>query len=192
MSGFGRRVFDGSARAVLHAGSRGSRRFAMVLRGGSPRCPDSGSSRRSPSSRTRRPENPVENLRENRVIGTMPPCAPPLLPRSLSGPGPGVAQSANPLSPQIDRLTQELTPQVVTWRRDFHQHPELGNREQRTSKIIAEELKRLGYEVTDRRGAHRRRGGAARRQAGTRRGPALRHGCAAGHRAGAICRSSPR
>ena len=46
------------------------------------------------------------------------------------------AQSANPLSSQIDRLTQELTPQVVTWRRDFHQHPELGNREQRTAKII--------------------------------------------------------
>ena len=57
-------------------------------------------------------------------------------------------QTANPLSPQIDRLTQELTPQVVTWRRDFHQNPELGNREQRTSKIIAAELKRLGYEVT--------------------------------------------
>jgi metal-dependent amidase/aminoacylase/carboxypeptidase family protein len=57
------------------------------------------------------------------------------------------AQSENPLSSQIDRLTQELTPQVVTWRRDFHQHPELGNREQRTAKIIAEELKRHGYEV---------------------------------------------
>jgi amidohydrolase len=58
------------------------------------------------------------------------------------------AQTANPLAAQIDRLTQELTPQVVTWRRDFHQHPELGNRELRTAKVIAEELKRLGYEVT--------------------------------------------
>ena len=58
------------------------------------------------------------------------------------------AQTPNPLAAQIDRLTQELTPQVVTWRRDFHQHPELGNREVRTSKLIAEELKRLGYEVT--------------------------------------------
>ena len=102
------------------------------------------------------------------------------------------AQSANPLASQIDRLTQELTPQVVTWRRDFHQHPELGNREVRTSKIIADELKRLGYEVTDRRGAHRRRRGAPRRQAGPGRRAALGHGRAAGHRAGAICRSSPR
>lgn len=59
-----------------------------------------------------------------------------------------LGQTPNPLVTQIDRLTQELTPQVVTWRRDFHQHPELGNREVRTSKVIAEELKKLGYEVT--------------------------------------------
>ena len=58
------------------------------------------------------------------------------------------AQTPNPLAVQIDRLTQELTPQVVAWRRDFHQHPELGNREVRTAKIIAEELKKLGYDVT--------------------------------------------
>ena len=58
------------------------------------------------------------------------------------------AQTPNPLASQVDRLTQELTPQVVTWRRDFHQNPELGNREVRTSKLIAAELKRLGYEVT--------------------------------------------
>ncbi|MGQ0735069.1 MAG: amidohydrolase [Acidobacteriota bacterium] len=55
---------------------------------------------------------------------------------------------ANPLTSQIDRLTEEVTPQVVTWRRDFHQHPELGNREFRSSKIIADELRRLGYDVT--------------------------------------------
>ncbi|MGH9384553.1 MAG: amidohydrolase [Vicinamibacterales bacterium] len=54
----------------------------------------------------------------------------------------------NPLAPEIDRLAQELNPQVVAWRRDFHQHPELGNRETRTSKIIADELRKLGFEVT--------------------------------------------
>jgi amidohydrolase len=41
-----------------------------------------------------------------------------------------------------------LNSQVVTWRRDFHKNPELGNRETRTSKIIADELRKLGYEVT--------------------------------------------
>src|SRR5688572_28296947 len=57
------------------------------------------------------------------------------------------AQSPNPLAADIDRLTQETMPLVVAWRRDFHQHPELGNREFRTAKVIAEQLKRLGYEV---------------------------------------------
>jgi len=38
-------------------------------------------------------------------------------------------------------------PQVITWRRDFHQNPELSNREVRTSKIVAEELRRMGLEV---------------------------------------------
>src|SRR4029453_5100535 len=60
----------------------------------------------------------------------------------------GSAQAANPLATDIDRVAQETTPLVVRWRRDFHQHPERGNREFRTSKIIAEELKKLGYEVT--------------------------------------------
>ena len=55
----------------------------------------------------------------------------------LLWPALATAQSANPLAPQVDRLTQEITPQVVTWRRDFHQHPELGNRETRTAKVIA-------------------------------------------------------
>jgi amidohydrolase len=56
-------------------------------------------------------------------------------------------QTANPLASQVDTLARELIPQVVTWRRDFHQHPELGNRETRTAKVIADELRRLGYEV---------------------------------------------
>jgi amidohydrolase len=38
-------------------------------------------------------------------------------------------------------------PQVLAWRRDFHQHPELSNREVRTSKIVAEQLRALGLEV---------------------------------------------
>jgi amidohydrolase len=59
------------------------------------------------------------------------------------------AQSAaNPLAAEVDRLATELNSQVVTWRRDFHKNPELGNREVRTSKVIADELRKLGYEVT--------------------------------------------
>ena len=57
------------------------------------------------------------------------------------------AQASNPFASEVDRLATELNPQVVTWRRDFHKNPELGNREVRTSKIIADELRKLGYEV---------------------------------------------
>jgi amidohydrolase len=64
-----------------------------------------------------------------------------LLPAVVTG------QTANPLAAQVDTLTRELIPQVVAWRRDFHQHPELGNRETRTANVIAAELRRLGYDV---------------------------------------------
>ncbi|MGZ4001755.1 MAG: amidohydrolase, partial [Mucilaginibacter sp.] len=37
--------------------------------------------------------------------------------------------------------------QTVAWRRDFHEHPELGNREVRTAGIVAEYLKSLGMDV---------------------------------------------
>lgn len=42
---------------------------------------------------------------------------------------------------------QPLLPEITAWRRDLHQHPELSNRETRTSKFVAAELRKLGYEV---------------------------------------------
>ena len=47
---------------------------------------------------------------------------------------------------QIDKLAAEAQPQVVEWRRWFHQNPELGNREFRTSARIAEELEKMGLQ----------------------------------------------
>ena len=38
------------------------------------------------------------------------------------------ADDASRLRADVDRLTVAVQPRVVTWRRDFHQHPELGNR----------------------------------------------------------------
>ena len=58
------------------------------------------------------------------------------------------AGGANPLAADVERLAAEVSPQVVAWRRDFHQHPELGNRETRTAKVIADELRKLGFTVT--------------------------------------------
>ena len=56
--------------------------------------------------------------------------------------------ASNPLAADVEKISAEINPQVVAWRRDFHKNPELGNRETRTSKIIADELKKLGFEVT--------------------------------------------
>jgi amidohydrolase len=51
------------------------------------------------------------------------------------------------LHDRIDRAAEALVPKAIAWRRDFHQHPELGNREVRTSKIVAEHLRSLGLDV---------------------------------------------
>ena len=45
----------------------------------------------------------------------------------------------------VQQLTQPELQQITAWRRDLHEHPELSNREVRTAKLIADELKKLGY-----------------------------------------------
>ena len=73
-----------------------------------------------------------------------------LLPAALLLPAGGTpAQQADleALRNEVDARTEEVTPKVVAWRRDLHEHPELGNREFRTSGIIAEHLRSLGMDV---------------------------------------------
>ncbi len=48
---------------------------------------------------------------------------------------------------KMDKLAEKIEAKVIAWRRDFHQNPELSNREIRTAKIIAEHLTSLGLEV---------------------------------------------
>ncbi len=57
------------------------------------------------------------------------------------------APSGSPLSADIERLAKEVESRMIEWRRDFHQNPELSNREFRTSKIVAEHLQKLGLDV---------------------------------------------
>jgi len=45
------------------------------------------------------------------------------------------------------RRIEQVMPKVVAWRRDVHQNPELGNREVRTAKLVADHLRSLGIEV---------------------------------------------
>jgi amidohydrolase len=47
----------------------------------------------------------------------------------------------------VDAAAAALEPQVIGWRRDFHQHPELSNREMRTSQCVADHLRGLGMAV---------------------------------------------
>src|SRR6266566_2984802 len=51
------------------------------------------------------------------------------------------------LEQRIDAAASSIEAKVIECRRDIHQHPELGNREFRTSKLIADRLKALGIEV---------------------------------------------
>jgi amidohydrolase len=46
--------------------------------------------------------------------------------------------------PEVDAAARQVHAAVLAWRRDFHQHPELSNREVRTSAKVAEHLRALG------------------------------------------------
>jgi metal-dependent amidase/aminoacylase/carboxypeptidase family protein len=59
----------------------------------------------------------------------------------------GIAEAQSPLAGEIDRMTEQLESKVVAWRRDIHQNPELGNREMRNAKLVADHLQSLGVEV---------------------------------------------
>ena len=54
---------------------------------------------------------------------------------------------AQDLREAIGPAAAAVADQVIAWRRDIHAHPELGNREFRTSKIVAAQLRKLGLEV---------------------------------------------
>jgi amidohydrolase len=51
------------------------------------------------------------------------------------------------LATEIDQRAAAVESKVIAWRRDIHQNPELGNREVRTAKLVAEHLRGLGLEV---------------------------------------------
>jgi amidohydrolase len=57
------------------------------------------------------------------------------------------AAAATSLDQRIDELARKADPGVIARRRDIHEHPELGNRETRTSKLVADRLRELGIEV---------------------------------------------
>ena len=56
------------------------------------------------------------------------------------------AQNAT-LDARIAQLAAQEESKVIAWRRDLHEHPELGNQETRTAALVAAHLQKLGLEV---------------------------------------------
>jgi amidohydrolase len=57
------------------------------------------------------------------------------------------AQITPKLQSKLDQQAKDLEQKVIEWRRYFHEHPELSNREVNTAAKVAEHLKSLGIEV---------------------------------------------
>lgn len=62
--------------------------------------------------------------------------------------GSASAQSAtSSLEQQIRKESAAIEEHLIEWRRDIHQHPELGEQETRTAALVAEHLRSLGMAV---------------------------------------------
>ena len=59
------------------------------------------------------------------------------------------AGASRPMHQRLDAAAAAIEPKMIGWRRDFHQHPELGNQEVRTASIVARHLRALGYDVRE-------------------------------------------
>lgn len=59
----------------------------------------------------------------------------------------GAQTAPNPLEQQIREGASAIEDRLIEWRRDIHQHPELGEQETRTAALVAEHLEKLGLEV---------------------------------------------
>jgi amidohydrolase len=59
-----------------------------------------------------------------------------------------------PFDAAVAEAAGRIAARLTAWRRDFHQHPELGNREVRTAKIVAEHLRALGFDSVREKVAH--------------------------------------
>jgi amidohydrolase len=57
--------------------------------------------------------------------------------------------TATPIQDAIEREAKAVEARMIAWRRDIHQNPELGNREFRTAALVADHLRKLGYEVRE-------------------------------------------
>lgn len=59
----------------------------------------------------------------------------------------GTASAQDRMAEDVRAAASAIAPQVIAWRRDLHQNPELGFAETRTAAFVAERLRALGMEV---------------------------------------------
>jgi amidohydrolase len=69
-----------------------------------------------------------------------------LLPLSLALAALLPANAAADQRPGVAAAAQAERADIVAWRRDLHQHPELGNHETRTAQLVADKLRAFGLE----------------------------------------------
>ncbi len=60
---------------------------------------------------------------------------------------PAFAQEQTGFAAPVEAQIQSVLPRMISWRRDFHQHPELSYEEVRTARIVAQHLRGLRMEV---------------------------------------------
>jgi amidohydrolase len=65
---------------------------------------------------------------------------------ALAGAAPSRPGAPSALSAELDRRAAAVEPDLITWRRYLHQHPELSNREEKTAAYVAERLRSFGLE----------------------------------------------
>ena len=65
---------------------------------------------------------------------------------AVAAPAPSPEQTR--LDDEIAARAKTIESKLIAWRRDIHEHPELGDQEIRTSRLVADHLRSLGLEVT--------------------------------------------
>ena len=70
----------------------------------------------------------------------------PAAAQALTKPAPRDPPADAARAGRIARAAETLRPRLVEQRRDFHTHPELSNREERTARVVTERLRAIGLE----------------------------------------------
>jgi amidohydrolase len=77
-------------------------------------------------------------------------CAASLFARPQRAAAAGIDTApVRPIHAQLDAAAQAIEGKMLSWRRDIHQNPELGNQESRTAQLVAQHLRALGYDVRE-------------------------------------------